>query len=91
MTEPVSPAPAEPRSGPLPVDSLDNVDRAEARAAEFGQQSLLPPTTTGDSDVDATLAHLNELGEQPVHAHVATFERIHTALAESLADLDPNA
>jgi hypothetical protein len=63
----------------------------EDRAAELGQQSLLPPTSTGDPDVDAVLATLNELGEQPVHEHVATFEGIHAALAESLADLDPDA
>ena len=76
---------------PLSDSDADLPDPSPGRSAEFGQQSLLPPTSTGDPLVDVALAHLDELGGQPVHEHVATFEGIHAALAELLADLDPNA
>jgi hypothetical protein len=59
---------------------------AEASDPDFGQQSLLPPATTGEPRVDAALAHLSDLAEQPVAEHVAAFERVHAALADALSD-----
>jgi len=58
-------------------------------AVGYSQQSLLPPATTGDARVDTALRGLDELGQRPVHEHVATFEQVHAAFSEALADLEP--
>jgi hypothetical protein len=59
----------------------------EAASDDFEQQSLLPPSTTGEPSVDAALAALADLSEQPVMQHVAAFEGVHTALSEALAEV----
>jgi hypothetical protein len=94
MTE-VDPAPDQDSPAPQPLEPvLDEqpADRAvDDEAAAFGQQSLLPPATTGEPSVDAALAHLRDLDERPVSEHVAAFERVHTALADVLSDRPADA
>lgn len=44
--------------------------------------------TTGDAAVDAAMAPLSFLGDQPVREHVAVFDAVHTALQDRLADFE---
>lgn len=49
----------------------------------------MPPLPeTGESRVDAAVAPLRDLGEQPTEEHVAGYEAAHTGLQDVLADLD---
>jgi hypothetical protein len=97
MTEfdvgPAGPPTANSNEGPVPESATDPATgpatgpaREESPEPDFGQQSLLPPATTGEPGVDAALAHLHDLDEQPVTEHVAAFERVHAALAQALSD-----
>ena len=44
--------------------------------------------STGDAAVDAARTPLGSLGDQPVRAHVAVFDAVHTALQDRLADTE---
>lgn len=49
----------------------------------------MPPLPeTGESRVDAAVAPLRDLGEQPTEEHVVGYEAAHTGLQDVLADLD---
>lgn len=49
----------------------------------------MPPLPeTGEPRVDAAVAPLRDLGEQPTEEHVAGYEATHTGLQDVLADLD---
>lgn len=50
--------------------------------------SMPPLPETGESRVDAAVAPLRDLGEQPTEEHVAGYEAAHTGLQDVLADLD---
>ncbi len=43
---------------------------------------------TGEPRVDAALARLAELDEQPTVAHVEIYDAVHRGLQDALADLD---
>ena len=45
-----------------------------------------PLESTGDETVDAVVASLAQLDEQPVAGHVAVFEQAHESLRRALAD-----
>ncbi len=45
-----------------------------------------PLESTGDETVDAVVASLAGLDEQPVAGHVAVFEQAHESLRRALAD-----
>lgn len=50
--------------------------------------SMPPLPETGESRVDAAVAPLRDLGDQPTEEHVAGYEAAHTGLQDVLADLD---
>lgn len=44
--------------------------------------------TTGDREVDGVLARLADVADQPLRAHVAAFDAVHTGLQDRLAEAD---
>lgn len=50
--------------------------------------SMPPLPETGESRVDAAVAPLRDLGDQPTEEHVAGYEAAHKGLQDVLADLD---
>lgn len=57
-------------------------------ALEPPEVRMPPLPETGESRVDAAIAPLRDLGEQPTEEHVAGYEAAHTGLQDVLADLD---
>ena len=48
----------------------------------------VPDPLDADSPVQAALAELDALGEQPVAEHPAVYQRVHSQLQSALSDID---
>jgi len=72
-----------------PVEgAVEPAEEPVEEPVEYAQQSLLPPTSTGDVRVDAALAGLDDLSQVPVHEHIEAYERVHNQMARALGDAD---
>lgn len=69
----------------VPVPAAPPI-RDSALARDSDATRTADPARTGDPEVDAALAHLEDLADRPVREHVAVFEAVHGALADRLAE-----
>jgi hypothetical protein len=83
----------------VPDAAVDRHDDAAVQVPDEGvtvpEVTLEPPKVsmpplpeTGESRVDAAVAPLRDLGDQPTEEHVGGYEAAHTGLQDVLADLD---
>lgn len=70
-------------------------DTAHAAGADAPRPAPAPPTPagvltapTGDAAVDEALGRLRDVGELDLRAQLATFEAVHEALQDRLADAE---
>jgi hypothetical protein len=69
------------------ADELPAEDEAEGAEAAVDAEGAQAPRT-GNEQVDAATAQLEELAEKPTADHADVFEDVHRRLQGALADLD---